>query len=99
MKTIFDISTTFGDTRIHRQVTFDRETFDSLQDTKRLLNECHGDLLTNAEVRRGIKLVVIDNLRCLGHFEDENSASAFTEFNQFLAELAALKTAVLVVQG
>lgn len=46
---------------------------------------------------RGIKLVVIDNLRCLVHIEDENAASSFNEFNQFLSELAALKAAVLII--
>ena len=56
MNTIFDIPVTFGDTRIHRQVTFDRQTFDALQDTKRMLNEHHGDLLTNAEVLRALIL-------------------------------------------
>lgn len=52
MNTIFDIDPTFGATRIHRQVTFDKQTFDALQDTKRMLNAHHNDLLTNAEVLR-----------------------------------------------
>jgi hypothetical protein len=56
MNTIFDIDLDFGDTRIYRQVTFDRLTFDALQNTKRLLNEYHSVLLTNAEVVRALIL-------------------------------------------
>lgn len=52
MNNIFAMKPTFGGTRIYRQVTFDRQTFDALQDTKRSLNEYWDDHLTNAEVIR-----------------------------------------------
>ncbi len=56
MNTIFDIDIPFGDLRIPRLVTFDGDTFSSLQDIKRLLNEHHNEPLTNSEVIRAIIL-------------------------------------------
>ena len=41
-----------GAGRVFRQVAFDVETFDALQDMKRALNDYWCDYLTNAEVLR-----------------------------------------------
>ena len=52
MNNIFAMKPTFGDTRIYRQITFDRAGFDALQNMKRSLNEFWDVQLTNAEVIR-----------------------------------------------
>jgi hypothetical protein len=42
--------------RIHRQVSFDSETFDLLQDAKRLLLELYGRPITNSGTLRVLLL-------------------------------------------
>jgi len=53
---LFAISPGFGDCRIYRTITFDRQAFDALMEAKRSLNEYWGRDFKNSEVIRALIL-------------------------------------------